>query len=310
MSLLIRKSVLLAKTEFTYGVDAGADGVNNAILIRNASVTPLAQDLVARDVITPYLGNDEQIAATTRVEISFEVELAGAGALGVAPGYGPLLRSCAMLQTIVPDTSVIYTPKSDGFESVTLVYNVDGVQHKLLGCRGTVNLQLDARGLPVYAFNFTGLYADVVDAVVGPVDYTAFQKPFAVNNENTITASLFGQSVVTQSVNLDVANNVVYRNLINNEEVLITDRASVGSINFEMTTVLEYDWFADIKATNKGALSVVHGTTPGNVVEINSLNAQISNPSISDSDGVAMLGLDLTFIPSSAGNDEYQIVIR
>lgn len=314
MSLLIRKAVLFAKTELMYGVDALTDPVNDglthAILVKNVSVTPLAQDLIARDVVTPYLGNDEQIAATTRVEISFEVEMAGAGAPGDVPAYGPLLESCAMAQLVNMGISVEYTPISDGFKSMTLVYNVDGVQHKLRGARGSVVATVDARGIPVYAFSFTGLYVDVVDQIPGAVDYSMFLKPLAANEENTPAFSLFGQEVVMQQLVLDAGNSVVYRNLVGDEKVLITDRASVGSCQFEMTTVTEYDWFAEVKATNTGAMSLQHGTMPGNIVELVSNRAQITNPSVSDSDGVAMIGFDINYIPSSAGNDEFKIIVR
>jgi hypothetical protein len=83
MALLTRKRLILAKIESTYGTDSTPGGTE-AILVRNLEITPLQADVVTRDLIRPYLGNFEQILANQRVEITFEVELAGSGAAGTA----------------------------------------------------------------------------------------------------------------------------------------------------------------------------------------------------------------------------------
>lgn len=310
MSLNMKNSVLLAKLEPTPGVDAAPTGALNAILCRNMSVNPLEQDIAQRDLVVPYFGNDEQIPTTTRMSISFEVEMAGSGVPGTAPAWGPLHRACGMKETVVAATEVNYTPKSKDFEAMTIVYNLDGVQHKMIGARGTVSARQDSRGIPVWAYTFTGLYVDVVDATVLSVDYSKFLKPLAVNERNTPQLILHGQSVVTESSSFDVGNTVVYRNLINFEGVDITDRETKGQIVFQATKVATYDWFAAVKNANTGNFSVVHGLTAGNIVEINAGKVQIVNPRITDSDNKAMMNLDMNFIPTSAGNDEFEIVSR
>ena len=45
-----------------------------------------------------------------RVEVTFEVEMAGSGTAGTAPAFGPLLKACGNSETIVTDTSVTYAP--------------------------------------------------------------------------------------------------------------------------------------------------------------------------------------------------------
>lgn len=310
MNLSMNKSVLLAKTEGTYNVDAAPTGALNAILAINLTVTPLEQESQQRNLVRPYMGNDEQIPVGTKVSISFEVEASGAGAAGDVPAYGILLTSSGMEEEITVDTDVRYKPISSAFKSLTMIYNLDGVSHKCTGARGSVELTFPAKGVPRYKFTFVGLYADVVDANVVGVDYSAFIKPLAVNKRNTPTSTLFGQAIVTQSLSLDVGMTVAYRNLVGYEGVDLTDRASRGKILFQYTKVATYNWFAAIKAGNSGALSFVHGLTAGNIVEIAASNVQIINPSISDSDGTAMLGLDLNYNPTEAGNDEFEIIVR
>ena len=134
MALLNRKRLILAKAETTYGTDSTPAGTD-AVLVRNLDITPLSGDLVSRDLIRPYLGNYDQLIAKTSVAISFEVELAGSGTAGTAPRYGAILKACGMSETIVASTSVTYAPVSSSFSSATIYFNIDGVLHKLTGCR-------------------------------------------------------------------------------------------------------------------------------------------------------------------------------
>ncbi len=313
MGLNMRNSVLLAKLETTYGVDATPTGALNAMLAKAVNVSPLEQDAVQRDLQRPYFGNDEQIPVGTRIAITFEIELAGSGAEGDAPAYGPLLLACAHSETINALVDVRYKPitvSPDDQDSVTLIYNLDGVQHKALGCKGTVSFAFDARGVPVMRFAFTGLYADVVDAAVTGVDFSAFIKPKSVNYRDTPSCTYFGQPIVVQSCSLDVGLQVVYRNLIGFEGVRITDRAARGALSFEYQKVIQYNWFQKVKNNESGALNLVHGTVAGNIIELAAPNVQPTGPTISDSDGTAMLNLNLNYNPTEAGNDEYELIVR
>jgi hypothetical protein len=313
MGLNMRNSVLLAKLETTYGVDATPTGALNAMLAKAVNVSPLEQDAVQRDLQRPYFGNDEQIPVGTRIAITFEIELAGSGAEGDAPAYGPLLLACAHSETINALVDVRYKPitvSPDDQDSVTLIYNLDGVQHKALGCKGTVSFAFDARGVPVMRFAFTGLYADVVDAAVTGVDFSAFIKPKSVNYRDTPSCTYFGQPIVVQSCSLDVGLQVVYRNLIGFEGVRITDRAARGALSFEYQKVIQYNWFQKVKNNESGALNLVHGTVAGNIIELDAPNVQPTGPTISDSDGTAMLNLNLNYNPTEAGNDEYELIVR
>ena len=43
------------------------------------------------------------------------------------------------------------------FSSVTIYFNIDGLQHKLTGARGTMSLDFTRDGRPAMKFSFTGL---------------------------------------------------------------------------------------------------------------------------------------------------------
>jgi hypothetical protein len=56
-------------------------------------------------------------------------------------------------------------------------------------------------------------------------------------------------------------------------------------------------------------MSINHGTVAGNRIALASASGGISlgNPSYSEDQGVVMLNLPYTLVPSSAGNDEFTL---
>ena len=310
MSLLTRKRTILAKIETTYGTDPTPTGAANAILVRNLNITPLNAELLNRDLVRPYLGASEQLLASAYVGIDFEVEMAGAGAAGTAPAYGSLLKACGMTETLVALATATYTPVSSSFSSVTIYYNVDGVLHKLTGCRGNVEIDLKARQIPVFKFTFTGLYNAPTDTVLPTVSYTAFQTPLAANSDNSSGFSLFSYSGALESLSLNFNNGVQYRSLIGAEDVLMTDRQLSGQVVFEAPTIAAKDFFSLALGTTLGALDITHGTTAGNKVQISSSRVNVTNPTYQDQNGIQMLQVPMRLIPSSAGNDEVSIVVK
>ena len=310
MPLLSRKRTILAKTEITYGTDPTPTGTANAILVRNLNITPLNAELASRDLVRPYLGASEQLLASSYVAVDFEVEMAGAGTAGTAPAYGPLLLACGMSETLVALATATYTPVSTAFKSVTIYYNVDGVLHKITGARGNVELNIAAGQIPTFKFSFTGLYNAPTDTAAPTVTYTSFQTPLVANNDNTTGFSLFSYSGVLSSLALNLNNAVAFRNLIGLEDVLMTDRQVNGTCVIEAPNMAAKDFFSIALANALGALDITHGTTAGNRVQISSARVDISNPTYQDMNGIQMLQIPLTLVPSTAGNDEISIVVK
>ena len=311
MPLLQRKRVILAKIETTYGTDSTPTGAANAILVRNLSITPQEADFTDRDLVRPYLGRSEQLPSAFRAQVEFEVEMAGSGAAGTAPGYGPLLKACGLAETVTASTKVDYAPTSTTFDSVTIYMNNDGVLHKLTGARGTVSIQMRAKDIPVFKFTFLGLYNNVTDTAMPAATYTIFQTPLTVTNGNTTPFTLHGYSAVLSELQLDLTNSLVHRTLVGgSESVLITDREPQGSLTIEATTVAAKDWWSLAKNATLGALSITHGTTAGNKVVVSSSRVQLTNPQYQEQDGVTMLQLGTNYVPSTAGNDELLITVQ
>ena len=215
MPLLSRRQLLLAEIEITYGTDPTPTSAANAILVRNIEVTPLEADTVSRELIRPYLGQSEQLLAQTRVLVNFEVELAGSGTAGTAPAYGPLLKACAMTETISAGVSVTYEPNSDTSPgSVTIYFNNDGVLHKATGCRGTFSLNCAVDEIPTVAFEFTGIYNSPTDVSISAPTYANQADPGGLSFLLTHTPSLsLGQVGMSSEVPPQVAAFVAARQL-------------------------------------------------------------------------------------------------
>ncbi len=310
MPLLTRKRTILAKTETTYGTDSTPTGTANAILVRNLNITPLNAELVSRDLVRPYLGASEQLLASSYVTVDFEVEMAGAGTAGTAPAYGPLLLACGMAATTSAGVSVTYAPVSASFGSVTIYYNVDGVLHKITGARGNVEMDIQVGQIPVFKFTFTGLYNAPTDTAAPAVTYTAFQTPLAANNDNTTGFSFYSYSGALQSLNVNLNNQINYRTLIGAEDVQMLDRQASGTVVFEAPTVAQKDYWSLALGTTLGTLDITHGTAAGNRVQISSSRAKVNNPTYQDLNGIHMLQAPFQLVPSTAGNDEFSIVVK
>jgi hypothetical protein len=306
----MRKMAILAKIETVYGTDVVPTGAANAMVAGNVELTPLNGDVVERNNIQPYFGNNGAIQATFFGKAKFEVELAGAGAAGTVPKWGVLLRGCAASETVNAGVSVTYAPVSSALESLTLYGNIDGINHVMPGAVGECKAVINAKGKPALQFEFTGLFSPLTDTVLPAVVYTGWTKPVAVNKVNT-TCSLFATPVAMNSFELAFGNQVTKRDLVGVDTAEIIDRKSAGSIVFENTPIATKDWVTLAKTTTLGALALVHGTVAGNIVEVNSAaGCEISKPTYSNVDGVQMMNLQTRFIPSSAGNDEWSIVVR
>lgn len=379
MSLKTNKRIVVAKIETTYGVDSTPTGAE-AMLLRNLTVTPLDGDLANRVLIRPFFGNSDTLVASTRVKIDFEIEMAGAGAAGVIPAYGALLRACALSETaatqsvtsitrtgavatltkvahgyvvgdivkisgaveteyngnktvatvptadtltyavtgtpttpatgtILAGTMVTYAPVSSSIESVSMYFNLDGIQQKILGARGNVSISVVAKQIPILKFSMMGLYAAPTDTAALTPTYTGFMQPQVANTDHTLVFSLFGYSGIMQSMEFNVANEVVHRELIGYEGVEIVDRKPAGTFLIELPTIAAKDFFSAANAGTTGALSLTHGSLRGNQVAITAPRISIAGPTYGDDNGAAMLSIPFTASPST-GNDDFAIIVK
>lgn len=306
-----RKKAVLFKIETVYGTDPVPTGAVNAVEIRNVSFTPLKNKMVDQNLDKAFMGNQMQIAVSQEVTLNFDIAFAGSGTAGTAPAYGQMLRACGYSETISAGVSVIYAPVSAAFESATIHINIDGVNHKLLGCRGDVDIKLSGAGVPVYSFKFTGLYGGIADTALPALTLTAWKTPLAVNNANTSAFALHGFATNLYALDITGGATITHRDdVVGIEDVLYTDRKMAGNITIQAPTVAEKDFFGIVKANTAGALTVLHGTVAGNQVQLDAPAVQLLDPAYEDKNGITALKMGLRISPTPAGNDELVITVK
>lgn len=311
MAKLMRKMLLLAKIESVAGTDSNPTSAH-AMLVSALQPQLITAEYVARENVRPYAGNNSQLAAGIHREIQFDVEIAGAGTAGGTPAWDVLMRCCAFAAS-TPGGSPgekHYTPiDPNSSETCTLYAYVDGIRWKMLGCVGTVSMNFTAKGIPKFSFRFVGEYQAGEDvALPSGVTYTNFIAPVTVGKVWSPEFRIHGNNACMQSLQIDMANNAIYRDLVGCGGPLITDRRPAGTAVFELPAIATYAWDEAIKNSTTGPLRFTHGRTAGNIVQIEAPAVTCNNAALQDQDGIVMLSLGLSLEPVS-GNDEIVITL-
>tara|TARA_B100001094_G_scaffold39797_1_gene34390 strand:- start:3178 stop:4161 length:984 start_codon:yes stop_codon:yes gene_type:complete len=327
MALLTRKRVIAVLKETTAGT-YNAPGQANCLLVRDLSITPQESDVVSRDLVRPYFGASEQLQANTRVSCTFSVEMAGVGAgtdADLAPNYGECLEACAFSSSgSATDDKCLFIPNSTAATTVSILYNIDGVQHTVKGAKGSFSITCAVGEIPTIDFTFTGVYIAPSDATALVPTYNKQADPVLFDNGNTTGFKIFGETGLQMSnFSLDIGNEVVYRELVGGSpEVLITNRNITGSVTVEAVNLAsggsqQFDPFAAALADGTlGEISFTHGTTTLNKVTVQSgLTADKNRCDLGaitygEEDGIAMWEVPFTMVPSSAGDNEFSLTFE
>jgi len=302
-----KKKAILAKIEETYGTDPTPTGSADAILATNVTLNPMEGEDVSRNIERPYFGGQEMIVVGLYATLTFDVEMVGSGELGTAPGWGVLMRMCAMAETITADTSVEYDPVTDSLESGTIYINIDGTLHKLLGTRGTFVATLNAQGIPVWRFTFTGLFVQPTDTAAPTVDLSAFQSPQAATKANTPTFTVGGVAMRMRTFELNRGAQVERRFLINYEAIEIVDAIESASCTVEAVPVATYNPYT-APYGDPVAIALVHGTVAATRVKIDIPRAKQRRPGYANQQNIVEWPLSFDPLPDE-GNDGFKITL-
>lgn len=309
MPLLSRKRVIAAKQETVYGsTPSPAPGVSDCIRVTSGLDIAVNPTLVDRDIIRDHLGSSRPLPSNTQVVVTIPVELSASGALGTAPRYGPLLKACAMAETVSAGASVTYTPESTTFNSVTILYNIDGVLHSVNGCRGTFSISGNRGEIPIITFTMSGLYATPTDTAALVPTYGAQAEPLVFRAGNTLNGQFHSFAACMSSFSFDYGNTVVFRDLANcNEQFLITERSSTGNVQIEATTMAQKNYFTSAAAGTQGNFTFQHGPA-ANRVTLTCPTTTITSIPYADEDSIHMLNIGFAASAASAASGEVSLV--
>lgn len=291
--------------------DAYGDGKAATATVRAMNLKPtlLNTSKIEKPTIKPGFGHDAVVQAGANVALEFEMDLAGSGVAGTAPGFGELLRGCGFSETISAGTSVTYDPISENQDSLSIFYYHDGDLHQLKGARGDVSLNLQTLDKPTLKFNFTGIYVPVSAASLPASAFAPSADVLPVSKSTTGVMTLDGENLALSQLELSVGNTVVYRNLVNKEEVNINDRKSTLKAQFDRPNVASKDWFASVMNGDSGPLNITHGSVAGNIVQISAGKVQPTEVADADNDGQSQLDMTARLLsPSGSGDDEFSLI--
>jgi hypothetical protein len=236
----------------------------------------------------------------------FDVEMAGSGTAGTAPVYGRLFKACQMSETIVEDLSVTYDPASEGTDSLTMYYQMDGQRHAGKGARGTWSIKFDSQGIPYFHFKFTAMWVDPITTADIAPDFTGFILPNPVAFAYTPKVTLHGLQSVYKSFSYDHANDVQFYDNPGEQFVDIVSKKPAGSISLLAPTLTTKNYFTTAKTNVQAAMSLVHGQTAGNIITFAAPLTQLLQPKYGDDKGRAMLEANLAFVYDE-GDDEMSL---
>ena len=321
----IRKTVILAKLETTYGTDPTPTGATDALLISNQTITPLTSQNVDRNTTSGNLGSFEQLVGTAYVECAFDIELAGSGTATTPPAWGKLLKACGFAETVAA-ASVDYLPISDisgvASTSLTIYYYLDGELYKILGARGTFSIQAGVGERPVMRFRFMGRNGGLTAVSNASPTLTAWRTPLMINDANTGDVTLGtltyttstgvlsgGTAYTSRGISIDVGNDLSWQPLLGNETVEIAARNPTANVSLDLTAAQAVTFMSDVIGNVTTGLGLTHGTAAGNTIVIHAPKVQRINPTIDDMNGNALHAYQMRLLPNS-GNDELRIVSR
>ena len=308
-----RSKIILSKIEATYATDAAPTGAANAMLLTNVEFRPMEGEDVARDIERAFLGAQEEFAVALRAVITGSIELVGSGTAGTAPHWGPLVRACAIAETVTvgPPANVEYTPITDDQESATIHFWIGGTKHALVGARGTAELMIEAQRIPTLRVTLTGLWVGPVEAArPSPVTLTGFQVPQVATDANTPTFEIDSVPLVLRRCSFNLGNDVQPRLLIGREEILIVDRAEEIAAVVEAVPLTDFDPFALARDRTRVAVDITHGTVAGKITTISAPTCAVKRQSgYEQQQQILEWPLRLTPLPTDAGNDQYAITL-
>ncbi|WP_339118568.1 phage tail tube protein [Halomonas sp. BMC6] len=313
MSKQWRRRLAVVAVETQYGVAPDPATATILEVVMLDAGNPYAGNTVERERMRYGFGGFEQINTGPNVERQIRVPFSGSGTAGEPPAYSPLLRACGLSETIdntVDSESVTYEPVSQGMDSVTIWWYEDGQVQEIRGARGTYEIGADAQSLPYWQFNLTGLYSRPENApsVQGAESTVAGEVP--INKQNS-TFTLFGYPARLQAFSQNAGNQVEYRNLVGYEGVHITDRRVTGNITIEAPALADFNAFEKVEShqgVTLGAVALTHGTSSGNIITAEGLQAQAANITPSDNQGIMHYGMEIRYLPTGSNDDDVKYV--
>lgn len=302
--MLTSREAILIKVESSYGVDANPTAANDAVLVEEPSWSHEGLRLIERPAIRPSIAMLQQVYAGSLRAVSFTQEIKGSGVLGVPGEISACLRGCGLEEIINADTSVVYKPRNENHESVTIYYHHQNKLNVLTGALGTVSFAVEVGGVTKATYNFIGHSSPQIDAPIPNPQYDAIVPPPNVD----AGFSVGGFPAVIANLSLDLGNQLSTPPDLNSEDgfgnVFIVSRDVNGSFDPQDTNVAEVDWEGNFRNNATMPLTTgVIGSDVGNRFQLDLPNIAYRSMGPGDRDGVRTLDMSFGAHEDANGDD-------
>jgi len=190
-------------------------------------------------------------------------------------------------------------PVSDGFESLTLVLNMDGVEHRMYGSYGTFSINAEAGDYAKIEWEFQGTYEDPTDKPLPQCNY-----------ETTIPAQVEDYTIVN-AWSFEQGNDIQIRPDVSSGEgyvgTRIVSREPKGGIDPEAELVSTHDFWGKLGRAERMSFQIRIGTEKGNTIWFLSPSVQYTGLTYQDRDGIRAYDAELKY-SRVFGNDEICII--
>lgn len=310
--MLKKKEVVLVKIESTYGTDPTPVAATDAVWARPVELTTDNRELV-RDLVSNTLSKPCSVIAPSPISFTLPVEFkshghANDGLVATPIEIDTLLRACGLGVTYNIGTSIVYQTISSAYESVTIYLYLDGLIHKITGCRGNPEFVMEGGEIAVVNFNMTGLWSIPIDgAIVAPTLDT--NKPTKVSGA---TFTIGGYAAINKGIQIDLGNVLSNRMSVietyDVKEIEITDRDPRGSFEPEAIIEATNSYWADLIANTENALSFQWGAV-GDIILIDCPKVQYMSFGWGERDGRRIYTAPLK-LNQNTGDDEFVLTFK
>lgn len=304
------KKVVLWKIEPTEGTDAAPAAPTDALKVLNYRPVFMDAERKVRNIEKGFFGANPVALTAFKRGASFDMEIHGGGnAAGTTvPPWMKVLRACGFDAGVATGgNSVVQKPITDAIPSATHWAYIDDLLLKSIGGRASVGFRIEDDEYPIFSIVYLGrppvtLAEQAAPAsVVPPAGYT---DPVLASSELT-TFSWDGYAVPLRRWEMNANADNQFRSLIGPQDrIAFRNRDWNGTIVVQVPDLTAKDYFSKIRAGTTGVGQAVHGSTAGNIVQVDTPALQVTgNVELSEEGGKLMASFPVTALPVT-GNDE------
>ncbi len=295
--------------DFTWGggtLAGGAELASNADVIGYfLEVTTGGASGVAEITVSSDTPGEGSAAAVVTSGTPFSL---GTHGLEITPNFSGDLPVGTKWVVWLLSTGLKLDPISDEFESLTMVLNMDGVQHKMLGSFGTFTVNAEAGDYARIEWEFQGTFEDPTDM---PMPICNYEKSLPSQVE-LARLRIDSDYTIVNAFSYTQNNDIQIRPDVSSKEgyvgTRIVSRSPEGGIDPEAELVANHDFWGKMGKAERMSFQMRVGTDRGNTVWFLAPSVQYTGLTYQDRNGIRTYDAQLKF-SRVLGNDEFSIFL-